>query len=91
MSAATQAKSARARARIAARMLLRNRAGWAISRAFDDCFECGDGNAVYRELISMATRSDDLRQAMRQHRFLEWADEAERLIESPVALLLGPQ
>lgn len=48
MSAATRAKTARERANIAARFI-RDRApygGPVQSRAFDDCFEMGDGEQV---------------------------------------------
>jgi|JI9StandDraft_1071089.scaffolds.fasta_scaffold148109_4 hypothetical protein len=53
MSAATQAKNAKERANIAARFIRR---GSTDSRAFDDCFECGDGDAVVSALLA----KDDL-------------------------------
>ncbi len=85
MSAANHARSASARATIAARMLLsvvptchsRRRDG-GLSRGFDDCFENGDGGEVHRILIDRARSRPELRAAMRAHHYESWADMAEQ-------------
>ena len=51
MSAAIKAKSAKARAGIAISMIKRNST---FSRAFDDCFEMGDGDQVMDFIIQKA-------------------------------------
>lgn len=51
MSQATRATSTRARANIAAAYIRR---GSTQSRAFDDCFEMGDGDGVVAYLLAKA-------------------------------------
>ena len=57
MSMATNAKSAKARATIAANMLKKN---WTFGRSFDDCFEMGDGDQVMNYLIEKTKRDKTL-------------------------------
>lgn len=49
MSAARNARNAKQRAAIAIRMMKANKNG-SFSRAFDDCFEMGDGDQVVEEI-----------------------------------------
>lgn len=58
MGAATRAKSARERANIAAQMI---RAGRTHTRAFDDCFEMYDGDAVRTYLLAKAVTDPRIR------------------------------
>jgi len=51
MSMATKAKSAKARATIAASMIKR---GYKLDRGFDDCFEMGDADEVFKILAGKA-------------------------------------
>ncbi|GAB6989424.1 hypothetical protein [Paenibacillus pini] len=51
MSMAIRAKNAKQRATIAVNMLKNN---CSFSRAFDDCFEMGDGNDVMNHIIEKA-------------------------------------
>ena len=56
MSAATEARSARARATIAANIIMRTK-GCDFRRNFDDCFEMNDGDEVAR-LLAIRARTD---------------------------------
>lgn len=58
MSAATRAKTAKERAKIAAEFI---RKGGETTRAFDDCFEMGDANEVIQNLQIMTLTSPKLR------------------------------
>lgn len=62
MSAAIRAKTAKGRALIAARAM---RAGYTPGRAFDDCFEMGDGDEVVAHLRRMAQRNSSVGVALR--------------------------
>ena len=64
MSAAIRAKTAKARATLAARMLKACKPGDDLGRAFDDCFEMGDGEAVLSDLWKRAETDEALREAM---------------------------
>lgn len=75
MSAAIRAKTASARATIAARILKHNRT---LGRSFDDCFEMFDGKEVKRILLTRASTDPELIKALRAHNYNEWADEAEQ-------------
>ena len=68
MSQAIGAKSAKARANIAARMLLYQKG---LGRSFDDCFEMGDGNEVLGWLWLKADSNSVLRQRMVELGFKE--------------------
>lgn len=76
MTAANRAKSARAKATIAARLLKTNKR---VHRSFHDCFENFDGAEVRRILVERAAGDHELRTAMRRHGLTEAAEEAERL------------
>ena len=74
MSAAIKAKSAKARANIAARMLLRTiphymPGGKLMGRAWDDCFEMGDGDEVFRLLIDKVMIDPELRREVVRHEY----------------------
>lgn len=58
MSEATRTTSARERATIAARYIRRGRTN---GRAFDDCFEMGDGDAVVRALLERVPKDDRIK------------------------------
>lgn len=73
MSQATKAKTARARAGIAARMLRQSRTD---CRAFDDCFEMGDGDQVMAHLLALTIEDPTLIEVMEQRRFNVWAAKA---------------
>lgn len=66
MSAATKAKSARARATIARNLYVRNRSG-EFGRNLDDCFEMNDGDEVVRILNEMVKTDRSFREAIIQH------------------------
>ena len=91
MSAAMVAKSAKARAGIAVRLLKSAKPwprGFGLGRNFDDCFEMGDGNEVHRLAIDRAVSDEALRKAMAVHGCNSWLDDvraraAELLDESP--------
>jgi hypothetical protein len=61
MSQATKARSAKARATIAARMLLGQKT---LRRSFDDCFEMFDGGEVLSLLWLKAESNPTLKQRM---------------------------
>src|SRR5262249_43361453 len=68
MSEAISAKSAAARAAIAANLLKGTRErNKDLGREFDDCFEMGDGDEVLRLLIERAKDDLALRIAVRRH------------------------
>jgi hypothetical protein len=69
MSAATRAKSARARAMIAIRMLKTVRH---LGRAFDDCFEMHDGNEVVRWILHRAQTDHQLARIIAERGFGSW-------------------
>lgn len=75
MSQAVRAKTAKERASIAARMLLRQKR---LHRAFDDCFEMGDGDEVYIELMKKADKNPSLQQAIKAKGYGRWLDEDYR-------------
>ena len=86
MSCAIKAKSAWARAGIAARMLktINPHGERGLCRPFDDCFEMGDGDAVVALLIGKAATDPEMRERMRAHNFKvpsSWAERAETLLE----------
>jgi len=75
MSAAIKAKSARARASIAARLIRRTKpwpTGYGLGRRFDDCFEMGDGHEVFRLLKEKAKADPSLVNAARIHGLADW-------------------
>jgi hypothetical protein len=79
MSAAIEAKTARARAGIAARLMKTVKKwpeGHGLGRNFDDCFEMSDGEEVRRLLIVAAVSDDRLLDAMIYHGFAEDAISA---------------
>lgn len=51
MSLATKAKTAKERAKIAANMIKR---GYKLGRGFDDCFEMGDADEVFKIIADKA-------------------------------------
>lgn len=57
MSLAIDAKSAKRRASIAAIMIIKNKSFY---RAFDDCFEMGDGDEVMEYLIQKTAKNSIL-------------------------------
>lgn len=75
---AKTAKSAKARATIAARLLKTSKGD--LGRPFDDCFEMGDGAEVKRLLIERAKTDPELLYAFRyrhsQHIPQGWYEEA---------------
>ena len=83
MSEAIRAKTARARAGIAARMLRKGRTD---CRAFSDCFEMGDGDQVMAYLLAMAIDDPELIEVMEQRKFTVWARKARefrKIIDGP--------
>ena len=69
MTAAIQAKSARARATIAIRMLKTQKK---LYRAFDDCVEMYDGTEVVREIRRRSRTDAELVQALVRHGCDSW-------------------
>ena len=69
MSAATRAKSARARATIAIRMLKTQKS---LSRSFDDCLEMGDGSEVVREIRRRSLEDPSLVEVLNRRGFGYW-------------------
>ena len=69
MSAATRAKSARARATIAIRMLKTQKN---LSRSFDDCFEMFDGDDVVREIRCRSHEDPSLVEVLNRRGFGNW-------------------
>lgn len=74
------ARATKARASLAARLLLAGKLG----RELDNCFEQGDGDEVCRLLGGVAAVYDRLREAMSLHLGREWA---ERCIEAGKGLV----
>lgn len=70
---AKTAKSAKARATIAARLL---KTVSNLGRSFDDCFEMGDGGEVKRLLIEKAKSDAELLYAFRYRHLQAWYEEA---------------
>jgi len=66
MSMATKAKSAKARANIAVRMIKQQNN---FGRPFDDCFEMGDGNQVMECLIEKIKNDRELAYNIRLKEF----------------------
>jgi len=98
MSAAIRAKTARARAGIAARMIKTIKPwpqGWGLgcNRKFDDCFEMGDGREVVRHLKAMALVDPELRAGMRIHKDVvgNFLEDVERMMQEtkPESVLPG--
>ena len=79
MSAASRAKTAKARAAIAIRYLqYHKRRDNGFPRSFDDCFEMDDGDEVF-EIIKQRIRDDaDFRRACVLHGCQVWIDEADK-------------
>ena len=78
MSAAISAKTAKARAGIAVRLLKTAKPyprGFGLGRNFDDCFEMGDGKEVHRLVIDRAMTDESLRKAMAVHGCNSWLDD----------------
>ncbi len=75
MSAASKARSARARATIAIRML---RTACHLGRAFDDCFEMFDGEEVVRWILYRARTDADLARTITEWGFGHWFKKAEK-------------
>lgn len=71
MSAATKVKTAKARAGIAARLLMNTKrfhdGGHGLGRSFDDCFEMFDGAEVMRILCDKIRGSTDLAKRIIYH------------------------
>jgi hypothetical protein len=83
MSAAINARSAKSRACVAARLLKTVKpwpTGYGMRRNFDDCFEMGDGGEVFRLLILRAANEPDLLAAIVTHGYTEWADKARSIM-----------
>ena len=78
MSAATKAKSARARATIAIRMLKTVKH---LGRSFDDCFEMQDGEEVIRWILYWAQTDTDLTRIMTERGFGHWFAYADKAPE----------
>lgn len=65
------------------RAILLIRRGWANMRAYDDCFEMGDGGAVLSGLMHhIRYREPDLREAMKAQRV--WSTEYDAWLDCPV-------
>lgn len=62
MSRCSEAATAKERAAVAISMIMRPTTIW---RAFDDCFEMGDGAAVVREIRRRAAKDELLRIRLR--------------------------
>jgi len=61
------------------RAILLIRKGWCDSRAFDDCFEMGDGGQVLDDLLHhIATKEPQLRTLMEAQR--AWSPDYDRLM-----------
>jgi len=69
MSAASRAKSARARATIAIRMLKTQKL---LGRPFDSCCEMGDGDKVVREIRRRSLDDPELVKALIKHGYDYW-------------------
>lgn len=85
MSAATRAKTAKARATIAIRLLKTAKpypCGYGLGRNFDDCFEMGDGDEVYRVVITRALTDTDLVSAMQRHGCNSWLEDLKKKQEA---------
>jgi hypothetical protein len=78
MSAAIQAKSARARTNIAIRMLRNYKS---LGRSFDDCFEMGDGDDVVRFIVDRAKIDPVLHEILVRRGFGYWL-EADYLLRT---------
>jgi hypothetical protein len=78
MSAATKAKSARARATIAIRMLKTARQ---LGRSFDDCFEMFDGEEVVRWILFRAQTDAELARIITERGFGNWFAYADKTPE----------
>ena len=80
---AIDAKSAKARATIAARLLLSAKTwgegGHGLGRNFDDCFEMGDGHEVHRLLILRAAQDERLVAAMLKHGCKDWVEQVRQV------------
>lgn len=86
MSAKT-VKTAKARANIAAKMLKAPyRLYDDLGRDFDDCFEMGDGDKVYRLLVAMADADADLTAAIHRRGCGIWLDPAYRATHEALPL-----
>ena len=65
------------------RAILLIRRGWANMRAYDDCFEMGDGGAVLSGLMRpIRYREPDLREAMKAQRV--WSVDYDAWLDCPV-------
>lgn len=65
------------------RAILLIRRGWANMRAYDDCFEMGDGGAVLSGLMHhIRYREPDLREAMKAQRV--WSADYDAMLDCPV-------
>ena len=78
MSAAAKAKSARARAAIAIRMLKTVRH---LGRAFDDCFEMYDGEEVVRWILHRVRTDEELARTIAERGFGYWFENAEKTLK----------
>lgn len=72
MSAATNATTAKQRATIAIRMMKNNKSG-DFGRAFDDCFEMGDGDAVVAEIARRAMCNPAILELVKRNRGVAWS------------------
>jgi len=85
MSRARTARSARARANMAIRLLKTIQPwprGRGMGRSFDDCFEMGDGNEVCRRIIAAACNDCELRNAMKRHGCNDWLEAVRAKLSS---------
>jgi len=73
--ASINARTAKQRAKVAARVLMTARPIFDdLGRAFDNCFEAGDGSQVVRELIDIASRDNALRHRIVEHGCGAWLE-----------------
>jgi len=72
MSEASRAKSAKARATIAARMIMAHKPSNGFPRSFDDCFEMNDGTEVVAELLRRAESKPEFKAALVANGFGYW-------------------
>lgn len=86
MSAASKAKTAKERATIAIRTMKANKSG-SFSRAFDDCFEMGDGDAVVKEIAFRALRNSDLLALVKRNHGVAWASVEKAINEIHAAAI----
>ncbi len=81
MKSAKDVETAKERAEIAIDLLKTTKpwreGGKGLSRGFDDCFEMGDGDDVYRIVITKAAHHPSLLSAIERHGYDSWAKQVK--------------